>query len=253
MTHLFPLWTAVIVGAGFTAGCSSASTPAAKDSDSGSLEAGRDAKANDSGGSADTGAKADAGDSGSMSALQWYTTCGYPVCDVGADAGEDAAPGDANCESVGAACSSKGDTCGTATNANCGVTLVCDDQDPKGPGDRDCPISSRAFKDGIQYVSDAELRALHDEALGLKLATYNYKPQVADPKPKHVGFIIEDNPESVAVDSTHSRVDLYGYVSMVVAGMQVQEKEIAELKKELEASRREALGRARCAHTPSSP
>jgi hypothetical protein len=102
-------------------------------------------------------------------------------------------------------------------------------------------------------VSDAELRALHDEALGLKLATYNYKPQVADPKPKHVGFIIEDNPESVAVDSTHSRVDLYGYVSMVVAGMQVQEKEIAELKKELETSRREALGRARCAHTPSSP
>jgi hypothetical protein len=183
---------------------------------------------------------------GTATNLQWYTTCGYPVCEVRADAGPDGGSADAgvSCEPVGTACSSKGDTCGTPTNANCGVTLVCDDHDPKGPSGRECPISSRTFKNGIQYVGDAELRALHDEALGMRLATYNYKAQVADPHPKHLGFIIEDNPQSLAVDQTHNRVDLYGYVSMVVAAMQVQEKEIASLKRELAETRQNACSRS---------
>jgi hypothetical protein len=72
----------------------------------------------------------------------------------------------------------------------------------------------------------------------MKLATYNYKAKVADPHLKHLGFIIEDQPESVAVDQTHHRVDLYGYVSMMVAAMQVQEKEIAELRQELGVAQR---------------
>jgi hypothetical protein len=68
----------------------------------------------------------------------------------------------------------------------------------------------------------------------MHLATYNYKTTVDDPNPKHLGFIIEDNPpQSPAVDWSHDRVDLYGYLSMVVATMQVQEKEIAELRREL--------------------
>ena len=33
----------------------------------------------------------------------------------------------------------------------------------------------------------------------------------------------------------HDRVDMYGYVSMVVAAMQVQEKEIAELRAQVES------------------
>ena len=47
-----------------------------------------------------------------------------------------------------------------------------------------------------------------------------------------------DQPLSPAVDSTHHRVDLYGYVSMVVATLQIQEREIAELRKELEQAHR---------------
>jgi hypothetical protein len=101
-----------------------------------------------------------------------------------------------------------------------------------------CPISSRKFKDDIQYVDSAGLQQLHDETLGIRLATYNYKPQVADPNPKHLGFIIEDRPpQSSSVDWSHERVDLYGYLSMVVATMQVQEKEIAELRQQLELAR----------------
>jgi hypothetical protein len=169
------------------------------------------------------------------SQLQWYTTCGYPVCGpFGPDAGAaDAGPA---CAAVGSPCTAQGDTCGTPSSANCGVTLVCSSHDPKGsPGG--CPISSKTYKDGIEYVSDAELRKLHDETLHVKLATYRYKPQVADPLASHLGFIIEDNPESVAVDRVHHRVDLYGYLSMLVATIQVQEKEIVDLRRELTATR----------------
>jgi hypothetical protein len=228
MRHKFFTWSAVMIGAGLAA-CSSDNVPEVQDS-----------AVNPEGGKhVDGAAKDDAGDSGTKAGLQWYASCGYPVCGEAMDAGPDAATADASvtCEPVGSACSSKGNTCGTPTVANCGVTLICDDHDPA----TDCPLSSRMFKDDIQYMGDAELEALHDEALRIKLATYNYKAQVADPRPKHLGFIIEDDPHSLAVDQTHNRVDLYGYVSMVVASMQVQEKEIAELKRELEATRREAL------------
>jgi hypothetical protein len=168
--------------------------------------------------------------------LQWYTTCGYPVCPV-VDAGsDDAGPA---CPPVGSPCSQMGQTCGTPSPANCGAIQVCASQDPKGPNGLNCPVSSRKYKDGIEYVDDAQLRQLHDEALGIRLATYTYKPQVADPDPVHLGFIIEDNMQTPAVDRMHDRVDMYGYVSMVVAGLQVQEKEITQLRKDLEAARRD--------------
>lgn len=183
------------------------------------------------------GATSNAGGS-SIASLRWYTTCGYPVCRVPAlDAGVvDAGP---PCPAVGTSCGTQGMTCGTRTDANCGTILICASQDPKA-GVGGCPISSKKYKNDIEYLGDTELQKLHDEALGIKLATYKYKTQVDDPTPTHLGFIIEDNPQSAAVDSMHNRVDMYGYVSMVVAGMQVQEKEIAQLRKELEAARRDA-------------
>jgi hypothetical protein len=110
---------------------------------------------------------------------------------------------------------------------------MCDDHNPAV----NCPISSRRFKNGIEYVDDSRLAELHDEAMRIRLATYNYKPEVSDPKPKHLGFIIEDMPQSPAVEPGQTHVDMYGYVSMVVAAMQVQEKEIAELRRELDRAR----------------
>jgi hypothetical protein len=111
---------------------------------------------------------------------------------------------------------------------------MCDNHNPAVV----CPVSSRNFKNGIEYVGPAGLQHLHDETIGIRLATYNYKPQYDDPSPKHLGFIIEDNPpQSPAVDWSHDRVDIYGYLSMVVATMQVQEKEIAQLRTELESAR----------------
>jgi hypothetical protein len=169
----------------------------------------------------------------SPSGLTWFLTCGGPVCQAPeSDAGltDDAG---VPCPPVGSSCTTSGETCGTRGSANCGAIEMCTDQNPAV----NCPISSRRFKDGIEYVDEARLAKLHDEAMRIRLATYNYKPEVADPKPKHLGFIIEDLAPSPAVDPGLSHVDMYGYVSMVVAAMQVQEKEIAELRQELDRAR----------------
>ncbi len=163
--------------------------------------------------------------------LTWYTTCGSPSCHP---ADPDAGPPVA-CPAVGSGCTSKGETCGNPATTDCGVIQVCDDHDPKG-GVGGCPISTRKAKDDIAYVDAAALQRLHDETLQMRLATYRYKgPFVdpSDPNAKHLGFIVEDQPQSLSVDRGHDRVDIYGYMSMAVATMQVQEKEIAQLKKEI--------------------
>jgi hypothetical protein len=71
------------------------------------------------------------------SGLKWYTTCGYPICRVSVDAGPSPLPPVQVCPPVGSACATKGETCGTASQSNCGVIEVCDDVDPKKPG---CPL-----------------------------------------------------------------------------------------------------------------
>jgi hypothetical protein len=167
-------------------------------------------------------------------ALKWYWTCGDPVCRF--PSGDAGLTDDAGtpCPQVGSSCGAKGELCGTRNaSTQCGAIEECDDQNPAV----NCPVSSRRFKNGIEYVDDVRLAQLHDEAMRIRLATYNYKPEVADPKPTHLGFIIEDMPQSPAVDPGQTHVDMYGYVSMVVAAMQVQEKEIEELRRELDRAR----------------
>jgi hypothetical protein len=141
----------------------------------------------------------------------------------------------APCPSFGSTCSVAGERCGARGLCSSGEVCAAKDPTKTPPG---CPISSRKYKDSIEYVDGAGLQELHDETIGMHLATYNYKEQYEDPNPKHLGFIIEDNPpQSPAVDWSHDRVDIYGYLSMVVATMQVQEKEITELRRELDVAR----------------
>jgi hypothetical protein len=165
--------------------------------------------------------------------LAWYRTCGWPDCPVPEDAGTP--PPTQICATEGTPCTAKGQTCGDGGVGTCGSIMVCDDHDPKAFG---CPISSAKFKDGIHYLNDAELASLRDETLEMRLATYAYKaPWANGSDATHLGFIIEDQPQSLSVDRGHDRVDLYGYVSMVVATMQVQEKEIRALRRELAHTR----------------
>ena len=71
--------------------------------------------------------------------------------------------------------------------------------------------------------------------MSVRLATYRYKPGVTGEDAQHLGFIIEDMPQgSPAVLASRDRVDLYGYVSMAVAALKVQERELDALKKRVE-------------------
>jgi hypothetical protein len=214
-------------------GCSGKEVPPV---DAGSSHVGGETS---TGGSTSTAGTTSTGVGGSSGIqLRWYKTCGYPVCRApAADAGVPDAG--MQCPSVGTVCNDEGLTCGVKSDFNCGVIQVCARQDPT-VAPYSCPISSRQYKQGITYLDTADLQKLHEDTLATRLATYTYKSEVADPTTTHLGFIIEDQPASPAVDAMHGRVDLYGYVSMVVASLQVQEREIAELRKELNAARRNA-------------
>jgi hypothetical protein len=100
-----------------------------------------------------------------------------------------------------------------------------------------CPVSTREAKREIEYLDEAELARIAGDLRKFRLATYEYK-DVALAGRRHLGFIIEDNPESPAVDSDHKMVDLYGYTSMLVAALQTQGKEIEALRRELASMKR---------------
>ena len=157
--------------------------------------------------------------------LRWYQTCGDPVCSGWRDSGLPPC----RTETPGEACGPQGATCDLQNM--CNSHLLCTDTDPRTlPGG--CPISRRAFKQEIRYLTPAERAAYRDEILGVRLATYRYR---AAPARKHLGFLIEDQEPSAAVDAERDQIDLYAYTSMAVAALQEQAKEIAALRAELEA------------------
>ena len=183
--------------------------------------------------------------------LRWYTTCGAPVCMVAEDGGTGSAGGDGGVspcvtETAGAACATAGATCDP--HVGCEVLLRCTDKDPKvQPGG--CPISRRAAKRDISYLDEKERARLVDEVKRLRLATYRYKDA---PGKQRLGFIIDDVPSSAAVDGPRDQIDLYGYLSMTVAALQeqisradAQEREIAALRKRLDAIAASAKRRGR--------
>lgn len=163
--------------------------------------------------------------------LKWYSTCGYPVC------GPDPAPTDVpkclNGEKEGDPCSYEGQKCNAGLG--CGAYLICASSDPKAQG---CPISQKRFKTEIRYVTSSGLDQLYRDALGIKLATYHYKGTSSD-QPKKLGFIIDDLKTNVPVNSKRERVDLYGYTSMAVAGLQVQARQLELLRKQIDELKRE--------------
>jgi hypothetical protein len=110
-----------------------------------------------------------------------------------------------------------------------------------------CPISRRTAKEKIKYLREADVQRLRDELMKFRLATYEYSGQ-ASPE-RHLGFIIDDVEPSAAVDPGRDMVDLYGYLSMAVAALQAQSREIEVLKKEIAMLQHHA----RAKNTPSFP
>jgi hypothetical protein len=164
------------------------------------------------------------------SGLRWYTSCGHPVCRSDEDPFDD--PNIANCttETAGDACTEEGKRCDGV--AACGATLICAASDPT-MGPVGCPISRARFKEEIAYLNEQDRRDYHAQLMSLPLASYQYKQApAAGPQ---LGFIIEDIEPSVAVSGDH--VNMYGYLSMAVAAIQVQQEQIAALQRELETLR----------------
>ena len=170
--------------------------------------------------------------------LQWFTTCGDPVCMEPPDGGAMPPVGVPLCttEKVGDMCAQADATC-WPQNSTCGERLICAASDPKdNPGG--CPISRVSHKKDIGYLSEREVEALADDARTMRLSSWRYKGEDATARP-HVGFLIDDMPESAAVAASGERVDLYGYTSMAIAATQVQDKRLDVLERELAALRGE--------------
>lgn len=156
--------------------------------------------------------------------LHWYPTCGDPVCGL-----PPADPGADGCGTIeeGDPCTDPEGVCDLADG--CGGKLRC----AREPFDLDnCPISSARHKMDIDYLTARDLEKVARKVQGIRLATYHYKAQAPDEQ-KHLGFIIEDDPRSPAVFTHRDRVDVYGYASMAVAALQVQERRIQVLEREL--------------------
>jgi hypothetical protein len=160
---------------------------------------------------------------------QWFTTCGDPVC---GGASDDPAIAPCDTEQEGQPCSTPGALC-ELEGDSCGLMLLCGDTDPKDEG---CPVSRGRHKDTIRYLADRDLERVRDELLSMRLATWHYNSEPAATR-EHLGFIIDDHPQSPAVMSNGERVDLYGYTSMAAATIQLQQKQIDKLEREMAALR----------------
>jgi len=181
-----------------------------------------------------------------------HMACGsqFPVghpCDAGTPLTWDCGGASASCPAdrphLGEACTTEALDCNYGQEPCLATSFVCE----KGTWHskmNECPISTARLKKEIHYLSDAELKDLSEQTESLRLTTYRYTE--GDPA-QHLGFIIEDAPASPAVIQGRDRIDLYGYTSMTVATLQVQQKELAALRAEVETLRREmAAQRATC-------
>jgi hypothetical protein len=163
--------------------------------------------------------------------LQWFYTCGDPVCH-----GHTSHPGVASCttEMPGQTCTTSGQECDPGDS--CDRLLLCTTTDPtKNPGG--CPISRARFKHDIRYLPEAALARLREDLMTMRLTTWRYNHE-GEAGREHLGFIIDDNPDSPSVDASGDHVDLYGYTSMAVAAIQMQDRELAAQRKQIEALQR---------------
>ena len=92
-------------------------------------------------------------------------------------------------------------------------------------------------------VHDAELRELYDQLRAIQLSTYAYK--AAPPEaPRRLGFIIDDTNAPAAINPDGNSVDLYGYLGMAMAAVQVQAREIEGLRARIHEIERGPLARS---------
>ena len=94
------------------------------------------------------------------------------------------------------------------------------------------------FKRDIHELNRAEIELIYAELRQIKLTTYQYKTDPAA-SPRRLGFIIDDTKSAYPINGDGNSVDLYGYVSMAVAAIQSQSREVAALRAEVARLKRE--------------
>jgi hypothetical protein len=163
-------------------------------------------------------------------------SCGDPMCRLDDKPFDD--PNIPNCttQKLGDLCSGAGDQCDGV--ARCGAKLICAAADPTTQFGG-CPMSRAHFKEQIEYVTEEQRRAFRDQLMSIPLASYRYKH--APEAGPQLGFVIEDIEPSSAVSGDH--VNMYGYLSMAIAAIQEQQRQIADLERELGVLRARVEGR----------
>ena len=151
----------------------------------------------------------------------------------------------------GSACCGAGEWCdssGAAPTCRCGGGDACTGGntcnaptiDPGNPcgvvccSGSACPVSRRVFKREIHELDRSELARVYAELRDIRLTTYQYKAEPAGAR-RRLGFIIDDTRSAYPINADGASVDLYGYVSMAVAAIQSQSREIQALHAEIAA------------------
>ena len=163
---------------------------------------------------------------GSGGGLRWYVSCGTPVCIAGDEPFDDASIPNCTSEKAGASCSNDGARCDGVES--CGATLICAASDPQS-GIGGCPRSRARYKQDVHYLDAPALQQYHQQIVDMPLASYRYTR--APEGPDQLGFIIDDIEPSAAASGDH--VNMYGYLSMAVAAIKVQQAQIDALEREL--------------------
>ena len=99
--------------------------------------------------------------------------------------------------------------------------------------DGPCPESRRDVKEDIHYLTTAERSRVASTVLALDLASYTYREE-AGPDGEQIGFIIDEQTGAPFLQKGQERVNLYAYISSVVATVQQQQDEIKGLRADVE-------------------
>lgn len=161
------------------------------------------------------------GDDTESAALQWWTTCGDPVCSGYSGPWDGVSLCADDGVSVGQTCADEGAECDPVDD--CNARLRCATEDPTAT-EYGCPQSLRSTKTDVAYLAPADVAAARDALLGVRLARWRYRWD--DPATQRLGFIIDDAPAAVAVQPDGRHVDVYGYASLAVAAAQAQQAEL---------------------------
>src|SRR5450631_4371894 len=88
------------------------------------------------------------------------------------------------------------------------------------------------YKRDVHELTREEVDQIYGDLRQIKLTTYQYKNEPVS-SPRRLGFIIDDTKTPYPINPDGTSVDLYGYMSMAVAAIQVQSHEIEALRAEV--------------------